>query len=91
MELERLSIKNNNLVQKIQSCDAGEDLRAYTNGGYQDYEHTAILKMLPFKFSLMSNTLHIYFPFTQWRPSSVSLSTYNCTHPSTYTFTMEQG
>ena len=43
------SIKNKNLVHKIKRCDAEEELRAYTNGGYQNHDHTATLKMLPFE------------------------------------------
>ena len=35
------SIRNNNIVQNIQPCDVGEEIKAYTNGGYQDYDHTA--------------------------------------------------
>ena len=42
-------IRNNSLVQNIQPCDAGEELRAYTNYVHQDYEHTATLKLLPFE------------------------------------------
>ena len=38
-----------NIFQKIQPCNTWEELRAYTNGGYQDYGHTAILKMSPFE------------------------------------------
>ena len=45
-------IRNKNLVQNIQPCDAGEELRAYTKDGNQDYNQTATLKMLPFKVFL---------------------------------------
>ena len=38
------SIRNNNIVQNIQPCDSGEELRAYTNFGHQEYDHTATLK-----------------------------------------------
>ena len=41
-------IRNKNIVQNIQHCDAGEELRAHINGGHQDYDHTSTLKMLPF-------------------------------------------
>ena len=40
--------RNKILVQNIQPCDTGEELRAYTNGGHQDYEHTVTLKWFPF-------------------------------------------
>ena len=81
----------NNLVQNIQSCDAGEELRSYTNGGYQDYDHTATLKCYILRFSLMRNSSRMYSPLSQWLPSSRSPSVHHCTHPSTYTFTMAQG
>ena len=35
---------------KIQPYDAGEELMEYKNGGHQDYDHTATLKMLTFEF-----------------------------------------
>ena len=38
------SMRNKSLVQNIQPCDRGEKLRAYTNGGHQDYDQTATLK-----------------------------------------------
>ena len=45
---------------KIQPCDAVEELRAYTNGGHQDYDHTATLKMSPSDFFKMDNPLQTY-------------------------------
>ena len=43
------SIRSKILVQNIQPCYAGKELRAYTIGGHQDYDHTATLKLLPFE------------------------------------------
>ena len=51
------SIRNNSLVQNIQPCDAGEELRAYTNDGHQYYDHTETLSMLPFEKKKMNNPL----------------------------------
>ena len=51
------SIRNKNIVQDMQPCDAGEELRAYTNGGHQDYDHTATLKRLHIDVFLMKNLL----------------------------------
>ena len=56
------SIRTKNLVYSIHPCDAGEALRAYTNGGHQDYDHTATFKIWPFEVYLMSNTLQTYIP-----------------------------
>ena len=42
-------IRNKNIFLNIQPCDTWEELRAYTNVGHQDYDHTATLKMLPFE------------------------------------------
>ena len=44
------SIRNNNVVNNIQPNDAGEKPRAYANGGHQDYDYTATLKMLTLDF-----------------------------------------
>ena len=85
------SIRNNNIVQSIQPCDAGQELRAYTNGKHRDYYHTATLKMLPFKYFCMYNQLQTYSPLHKWRPISGPPSTLNWTHSSTYTFTVAQG
>ena len=51
------SIVNKSLFQNIQPCDAGEELRAYTNGGHQDYDHTATLTLLPFEFFFNEQSL----------------------------------
>ena len=85
------SIRNKSLVQNIQPCDSGEELRAYTNVGHQDYDHTATLKLLPFDVFKMNNPLQTYYPLPQWCPSSGSPSTLNWTRSSMYTFTMAQG
>ena len=85
------SIRNKSLVQNIQPCDSGEELRAYKNGGHQDYDHTATLKLLPFDVFKINNTLQTYYPLPQWRPISGSPSTLNWTRSSMYTFTMSQG
>ena len=42
--------RNNNHVQNIQPFYSGEELRSYTNGGNQDYVHTAALKCHPLNF-----------------------------------------
>ena len=42
------SIRNKSLVQNIQPCDAGEELRAYTNHVHQDYDHTSTFKIVTF-------------------------------------------
>ena len=34
------SIRNKSIFQNIQPYGAGEELRAYTNGGHQDYDNT---------------------------------------------------
>ena len=51
------SVRNNNLAQNVQPCDAGEELRASTNGGHQNYDHTATLKNLPFGVFLNEQSL----------------------------------
>ena len=60
--------------------DAVEELRAYTNVGHQDYEHSAIFKMWPFGLFVIIPSL-TYSTFLHWCPSPVSPSTHNCTHP----------
>ena len=42
-------IRNKNLVQNIQTCDAGEEIRTYKNGENQDHDHIATFKILPFE------------------------------------------
>ena len=51
------SIRNKSLLQNIQPCGAGEEIRAYTNGGHQYYDHTATLKLLPFEVFLNEQSL----------------------------------
>ena len=51
------STRNKSLVQNFQPCYVGEEPRAYTNGGHQDYDHTATLKMLPFEDFLNEQSL----------------------------------
>ena len=57
------SIIIKNIFQNIQTCDAGEELRAYSNGGHQDYDHTKTLKMSPFEFFFNNKSLanKLYF------------------------------
>ena len=68
------SIGNKNIVQNIQPCDAGDELRSYTNRVHQDYDHTTTLKMLPFTVFLMRNPSRTYSHLPKWSPSSVSPS-----------------
>ena len=37
------SIRDKNIVQNIQPCDAVEELRAYKNGGHQNHDRTTTL------------------------------------------------
>ena len=57
------SVRNKNLVQSIQPCDAVEELNVYTNGGHQNYDHTTTLKHLPFEKKLMRNPREHTFLF----------------------------
>ena len=81
------SIRNKSLVQKIQPCDEGEELRAHTNGGHQDYDHIATLKHLPFEVFLMNN---FFCKNNLLCHSDVKVLTMNWTRSSTYTFPMAQ-
>ena len=66
------SVRNRDPVQDIRACDTGKELRAYTNGGHQDYNYTATMIMLSFKVFTIKSTLKKYSHFPQWRASSVS-------------------
>ena len=60
-----ISIREN-IFRRIQPCDVEEEIRAYKNGGQQDYDYTVTLEMSPFKVFLMSNPLRTYSPLLHW-------------------------
>ena len=58
-----ISTRKKNLLHTIQPYDSGEELRAYSNGRNQDYNHTKTFKMLPFEAFFNEKSLEIILSF----------------------------